>query len=267
MHVQRISASSYSNTAPLVWSFLFGQNHGKVEIILDTAPSRSAQLLCEDRVDAALVPVIAYQMLDGVSLVPEVCVGARARVRSVCLVTNGIDLKDVRSVALDTSSLTSANLSKIIFREFVGLDPVWVEHEPDLGKMLRGFDCALLIGEPSLTIDENIYRKFDLVEVWRSFTGLGFVFAMWMTKRSHYTIDFVEARNEGLAHIDDIVANYETDLRLKPEDLKTYLSENISYSIDQTMQKGLDEYFRLAAKHGLIAENKPLRFLDQNKPD
>jgi len=65
MKTPRISASSYSNTAPLIWSFLYGSNHGKVEMILDNAPARSAQLLAEDRVDAALVPVIAYQLIDG----------------------------------------------------------------------------------------------------------------------------------------------------------------------------------------------------------
>ncbi len=120
MKAPRISASSYSNTAPLVWSFLYGHNHGKVEIILDNAPARSAELLAQDRVDAALVPVIAYQTIGGVSMIPDVCVGARERVRSVCLVTKGEDLKDVHSISLDISSKTSAVLTKIIFREFLG---------------------------------------------------------------------------------------------------------------------------------------------------
>ena len=81
----RISASSYSNTAPLIWSFLYGSQHGKIEIILDNAPARSAELLSQERVDAALVPVIAYHELEGVRLFPDVCVGAKNRVRSVCL--------------------------------------------------------------------------------------------------------------------------------------------------------------------------------------
>src|SRR5580765_7262436 len=113
MQTPRISASSYSNTAPLVWSFLYGKNHGNVEIILDTAPARSAELLAQDRVDAALVPVIAFQTIDDVRLIPDVCVGAHARVRSVCLVTKGDDLEDLRSVALDVSSQTSVLLTKI----------------------------------------------------------------------------------------------------------------------------------------------------------
>src|SRR5687768_18117857 len=136
MSTPRISASSYSNTAPLIWSFLYGAQHGQVELILDNAPARSAQLLGEGRVDAALVPVIAYHELETVKLVPDVCVGAKEKVRSVCLVTRGMVLSDVRSVALDISSKTSVVLTKIIFREFLGFEPEWRDAEPDIDAML-----------------------------------------------------------------------------------------------------------------------------------
>src|SRR4051812_35592368 len=125
MDIPRISASSYSNTAPLVWSFLYGSLRGKVEIILDNAPARSAELLSQGRVQAALVPVIAYQSIEQVKLVPGVCVGAREKVRSVCLVTRGMDLGDAKSVSLDTSSRTSVALTKIIFKEFLSAEPEW----------------------------------------------------------------------------------------------------------------------------------------------
>ncbi|MGB7069299.1 MAG: menaquinone biosynthesis protein [Pyrinomonadaceae bacterium] len=265
MNVSRISASSYSNTAPLIWSFLYGSNHGKVEIILDNAPARSAELLSEDRVEAALVPVIAYQYIDGVRLIPNVCVGAKERARSVCLVTKCEDLKDVRSVALDISSLTSVVLIKIIFREFLGFEPEWREENPDIDAMLSNSDAALLIGDPALVMSEQpwlagdlIYRTFDLAELWKHYTGFGFVFAMWMTRREKCEIDFAAARDEGLAHIDEIVANYESEIRIGRGKLKEYLSENISYSIDDTMQRGLELYFELAAKNGFIDKNNPI---------
>jgi chorismate dehydratase len=270
MSPPRISASSYSNTAPLVWSFLYGQNHGKIEIILDTAPARSAALLEQNRVDAALVPVIAYQMLDGLRLVPDVCVGARERVRSVCLVTKGKDLADVKTVALDVSSKTSVVLTKMIFREFLGFEPVWQDAAPDLESMLSEADCALLIGDPALQLSvpsmpANIeggpaFRVFDLAELWKQYTGLGFVFAMWMTRSENCRIDFAAARDEGLGHIEEIVSNYGNDINLDREEFKKYLTENISYSVDDSMREGMDLYFKLAAQAGLIRENKPLVF-------
>ena len=262
MNTPRISASSYSNTAPLVWSFLYGQNHGKVEIILDNAPARSAELLEQDRVDAALVPVIAYQLIEGVRLIPDVCVGAKKRVRSVCLVTKGANLKDVRSVALDVSSKTSVVLTKIIFREFLGIEPSWIDARPDLDAMLADTDAALLIGDPALMIDETKYRKFDLAELWHQHTGLGFVFAMWMTRKEKCDIDFAAARDEGLAHSDKIAANYAAEIGLSRDEMKSYLTENISYSIDDSMRGGMELYFQLTARNGLIDENRPLLFTD-----
>lgn len=257
-----------------MWSFLYGKNHGKVEMILDTAPARSAELLAQDRVDAALVPVIAYQMIENVRLIPDVCVGAKERVRSVCLVTKGMELDDVRSVALDVSSRTSVALTKIIFSEFIGFDPVWIEVRPDIDAMLTDADCALLIGDPALRIPDfslakdqrpkikGQYRKFDLAELWRKYTGLGFVFAMWMTRRERVAIDFAVARDEGLAHINEIIANYETEISLGHDEMRKYLSENISYSVSDSMRQGMALYFELAQKNGLLTENKPLVFLD-----
>lgn len=269
MHQPRISASSYSNTAPLVWSFLYGKNHGKVELIMDTAPARSAELLMQDRVDAALVPVIAYQMIEGVRLVPDVCVGARERVRSVCLVTKGIDLADVRSVSLDTSSRTSVALTKIIFREFLGFEPEWKVARPDIEAMLSDSDAALLIGDPALrlSVDSRLQtpdsglKYYDLAELWKHHTGFGFVFAMWMTRRESVSIDFGAARDEGIAHIDEIIANYETDIQLGHDEMRKYLSENISYSIDESMQKGLELFFKLASQNGLIDTNREMSFI------
>jgi chorismate dehydratase len=279
MPPSRISASSYSNTAPLIWSFLYGTNRGKFELILDNAPARSAELLFQNRIDAALVPVIEYQRIPNVLLVPQVCVGARERVRSVCLVTRGAELKDVRTVALDISSKTSVALTKIIFREFLGLEPIYKNARPNLTEMLADSDCALLIGDPALMIadygfgiadfpeTEDRIRKFDLAETWKSFTGCGFVFAMWMANKdkaeSARKIDFAAARDEGLAHLDEIISNYETEITLERADFKKYLSENISYSIDDSMQKGLALYYDLAYQHGLIEKRKDLHFIEK----
>jgi chorismate dehydratase len=266
MPTPRISASSYSNTAPLIWSFLYGSRRGKFELILDNAPARSAELLAQKRVDTALVPVIEYQRIDDVLLVADVCVGAKERVKSVCLVTKGEDLKNVKTVALDVSSRTSVALTKIIFRELSGLEPVYKISKPDLQKMLSGSDCALLIGDPALTIDESKYRKFDLAEIWKSFTGFGFVFAMWMAQAERVEtagkIDFADARDEGLRHLEEIIANYETDISLSRDDFRKYLTENISFSIDENMQKGLSLFFELAHKHCLIKKYKPLAFVN-----
>jgi len=256
----RIAASSYSNTAPLIWSFLYGENHGRAEVILDNAPARSAELLGQGRVDVALVPVIAYQMLDEIRLIPDVCVGAKRQVRSVCLVTRGEELGDVKSVALDVSSKTSITLTKIIFREFLGTEPEWRDAEPNIHAMLDECDAALLIGDPALTLPRTSFEVFDLAEVWNRYTGLGFIFAMWMTRAERVDLDFAAARDEGLANLTEISANYARAMGLTSRELTGYLTENISYSADESMMEGMKLFFDLAAKHELIPETKPLVF-------
>ena len=74
----------------------------------------------ENSTNAALVPVIEYQRISDLLIVPDVCVGSRSAVRSVVLVSRLNNLKKVRRVALDNSSRTSVALVKIIFREFLG---------------------------------------------------------------------------------------------------------------------------------------------------
>ena len=265
MTTPRISASSYSNTAPLIWSFLYGANHGKVELVLDNAPARSAELLANGRVDAALVPVIAYHQLDDVKLVSDVCVGAKEQVRSVCLVTRGEDLADVRSVALDVSSRTSVVLTKIIFREFLGSEPDWCNSAPNIETMLASADCALLIGDPALKLSDLDdgragLRTFDLARLWKHYTDLGFIFAMWMTRNGRSAIDFAAARDEGLAHIDAIVSNYAPEIKVGEDAMRTYLSQNISYSVSDDLQRGMELYFALAKNHGLCENIRQLEY-------
>jgi chorismate dehydratase len=261
----RIAASSYLNTAPLIWSFVRGAQREAVELFTDTAPARCAEMLARAEVDAALVPVIEYQKLSGVSMVADVCVGSKNAVRSVVLVTRRNNLKKVERVALDESSRTSVALVKIIFREFLGFEPEWQISAPDLHSMMQQADAALIIGDPAMRISREQFRVFDLATLWHEFTGLGFVFAMWMVRNDSAEkvepIDFVAARDEGLNHLDDIVAAQTVPLRLSPEEIAEYLRRNIVFQIDDEMRSGLNLYFDLAHKHKLIPQPKPLEFI------
>ena len=258
----RIAASSYLNTAPLIWSFLHGSQREAVELFTDTAPARCAAMLANDEVDVALVPVIEYQRIANVALVPDVCVGSRTAVRSVVLVTRRNNLKKVERVALDSSSRTSATLVKIIFREFLGFEPQWEDAQPDLKSMLTRADAALIIGDPAMTIPRDQLRVFDLASLWHEFTGYGFVFAMWMARANKsetaHLIDFAAARDEGLAHLEDIAGRQNL---LSAKEVRDYLTRNIAFQMDDDMKKGLQLYFELANKNGLTETIRPPKFI------
>jgi chorismate dehydratase len=261
----RVAASSYLNTAPLIWSFARGPRRGEVELLTDTAPARCADMLARGQVDAALVPVIEYQRLQEAAVVPGVCVGAKREVHSVVLVTRGARLEDVNSVALSTESRTSAALVEVIFREFVGRAPGLEPFKPELEEMLREHDAALVIGDPAMTFRREGLRVYDMAALWREFTGLGFVFAMWMAHESAAGrvrgIDFAAARDEGLARVEEIAAEYERELGRPRAELVSYLTRNICFGLDEEMRAGLELFFRLAHEHGVTRELRPLKFL------
>jgi len=231
----------------------------------DAVPAQCAQLLREAVVDVALIPVIEYQRSPNVSLIDNVCVGSKTEVRSVLLVSKLADIEQIQSIALDESSRTSAALLKIIFREFLERDPSSRTASPDLHDMLRANDAALIIGDPAMTFSREGLHVWDMAALWRKYTGLGFVFAMWAVTNDAIPhakqVDFAAARDEGVAQIDAIVEYYLTRIPLSREELRSYLKDNIAFQLDNQMREGLDLYFKLAAKHGLIDKAKEPVFI------
>src|SRR5205085_5706558 len=265
----RVAASSYLNSAPLIWSFVHGARRREIELVSDTAPSLCAEMLARSEVEAALVSVIEYQRISNLMVVPGVCVGARSRVRSVVLVTREeIDnLKQVRSVALDISSRTSAAMVQVIFREFLCVEPEWTERAPDVAAMLEGCDAALIIGDPGMTFPRERMVVYDLAELWRKHTGLGFVFAMWMARESEMDrirrVDFAGARDEGLARVEEITALYKDKVGLSFDEIRSYLLENISFELTEELSAGLELFYHLAQKQKIIPEVRPLKMIGE----
>jgi chorismate dehydratase len=207
--------------------------------------------------------VIEYQRIADVSLVADVCVASRQEVRSVILISRDCELNEIKSVALDESSRTSATLVKVLFREFFHTEPTWSTHSPNLDEMLKQNDAALMIGDPAMLFPRAGLKVWDMARLWREHTGLGFVFAMWMVRNDSIekarSIDLAAARDEGVEHKNDIAAHYHGTLGLPEDSLRHYLDQNISYQLDDELTRGLNLYFQLAHKHRLLPELKPLK--------
>ena len=74
-----VAASSYLNTAPLCYSFIYGEQRNRCEFLSDAAPAVCSDMLKTRRADAAMIPAIEYQRIDGLLAVPNVCVGNRQK--------------------------------------------------------------------------------------------------------------------------------------------------------------------------------------------
>jgi chorismate dehydratase len=266
MNKPRVAASNYLNAAPLCYSFISGSQAGRSDFISDAAPSWCSDLLASAQADAALIPVIEYARISDLKIAPAACVASIRKVKSVILASR-VPLAQVRTVALDTSSRTSAALIRILLEHFCSVSAEYQQAAPKVDQMLESHDAALIIGDPAMLIDRSGLHVYDLAEEWRRHTGLPFVFAFWAVRPgavdnlSAHGIDFAVARNEGVGRISEIARDYSVRLGLPVEELESYLTDNISYDLDPESLRGLNLYYELAHRCGLIDAVPELAFL------
>jgi chorismate dehydratase len=272
-----IAASTYLNSAPLVYSFgnssRIQQLERRYSFIGDAAPSRCAAMLENRECEIALIPVVEYQRISGLRIVPEIAVASKHRVRSVLLVARR-PLDQVNTVTLDTSSRTSQTLVKILFSRRYGRLPKFSERTPDAAylcrNMLESSDAALVIGDPAMRLGVSAkdlgLQIYDLADEWRALTGLPFVFAVWAAREevlesaSDLVTHFIAAKLEGIENIERIAARYAVELNLPYSSLVEYLQENVNYDLDEENLAGLQRYFDLAEECGLISQKRELLF-------
>jgi len=260
----RISLVSYLNAAPLGWFFLHGPMRHQFQVIRDT-PAQCAARLARGEVDIGLIPTIEYQRIPNLMVIPGVGVAATNEVRSVLLVRPH-ESRVIRSVALDTSSRTSVVLVKLLLQHRMGLRPEFVPHEPKVYDMLRKCDAALVIGDVALRCSPEEFQITDLAAAWHEWQERPFVFAFWACRPEALSSEnqaeiFLEAKNWGLARIEEIAASFSRTLDLPVAFLEGYLRRNLDHDMGPEHNEGLNRFYRLAFEAGLITELIPIRFL------
>jgi chorismate dehydratase len=248
-----VSAISYLNTAPLMWDF----EHGAVGDQFDvsyTTPSQCARELQNGKADIGIIPSAAYATIPGLSIIAGVAIASKQAVRSILLVSPK-PIDDIRTVALDNSSLTSAALARVLSEKYWGGARQFSSVAPNLDAMLSETDAALLIGDPALQIDRARYHTWDLAEEWLRFTGKPFVFAFWAVRDEAAKLSgldlpavFQKSRDHGLEpdNLHQIAQTWSKKLNLPVGDLHSYLTESIFYYLDESCLEGLRLFYRYA---------------------
>jgi chorismate dehydratase len=238
-----------------------------------TLPSDCAQALAQGTADIGIIPAAAYANLPDLLILPDVAIAALRAVRSILLVSK-LPIEKIRSVALDTSSMTSVALTRIIFHRWYGGRVQFAAMEPKLDTMLARHDAALLIGDPALQVNRTRYRTYDLAEEWIQRTAKPFVFAFWAVRREaaqNTQLDlahiFQQSRTNGLQSdsLERIAGAWASRLGLTRDEVKNYLLENIYYYLDSACLEGLALFYRYASECGALPEPPQLRFLEAPK--
>ncbi|HEU0177234.1 MAG TPA: menaquinone biosynthesis protein [Blastocatellia bacterium] len=273
----RIAASTYLNSAPLVYSFNQGFLCKRYDFIGDEAPSRCAEMLRMRQCEIALIPVIELQRIPGLRIVPEIAVASKKRVRSV-LIASRRPLEEVRTLTLDPASRTSQALVKILFLRRYGFLPECAEraigHSVNPPNLFDDADAALVIGDPAMRLAASAHRLdlkiYDLAEEWWAMTGLPCVFAVWAAREDvcdrssglpGLVDDLIAAKHEGVNHIERIATQYAAELELPKSELLDYLSHNVNYDLDDENLLGMATYFDLAHECGLLPQPRSMLFV------
>ncbi len=271
MRLLRISAISYLNTAPLMWDFEHG-DAGRDFDISYTLPSACARALEAGTADIGIIPAAAYTNIPGLVVLPNIAIASRRPVRSILLVSK-IPVDKIRTVALDTSSMTSVALTKIIFEKWLGGGRTFTSMPPNLNAMLAANDAGLVIGDPALQIDRSRYVTLDLAEEWIRYTGKPFVFAFWAVREaalletkatSNLAAIFQRSRDHGLepTSLDHISREWSAKLGIPEADVLSYLTQNIYYHLNAACLEGLQLFYRYAAEIGALPIPPEIKFLN-----
>ena len=285
----RVSVVEYLNTAPLVWGFTDGPLAGRYDLNF-TVPSLCAESVRKGESDIGIIPAIEYQRMDGVVAFADMAIASKREVRSLLIVSRR-PIDRVRTLALDTSSRSTAALVRLLAKHRWKIEPEFFDAAPDPSAMLERADAALVIGDPALRVSvkmDALHAKtpsagdpcctddpdaapvpgvrmlfvYDVVSEWRAWTGLPAVLAFWVARRGVATpeiaADFLASKLYGTARIPEIARQASDELQLPEEAIVSYLRDNIHFDLDDENLAGLDRYYRECAALGLIDRVRPL---------
>jgi len=253
----RVGIIPYLNARPLTWGL---DGRSDLEIVKDI-PSALAGRLLAGEVEAAFVPVVEC-LRAGLSILPGFGVCSEGPVGSVLLFL-GKPLDEIRRVALDGSSRSSAALCRVLLAGW-GRKCEFVEMPPSLPPLPNHVDAALLIGDPALReaarqrIAPEPLPCRDLGEAWTRETGLPFVYAVWAA-RSGYDWSrlgpiLLKSARQGLRHLPDIARTEAQRLDLPEDVCLEYVSDRIRYRMAERQVAGLREFGRRCRALGLVGK-------------
>ena len=232
---------SYLNTKPLIYGFEKGMMINEVELITDF-PASIADMLINDEVDIALVPIATIPLLNEYHIITDYCIGTTGEVASVCLFSD-VPLTEIKTILLDYQSRSSAGLLKILLKDYWKLNVNLVNADANYEEKILGTTAGLVIGDRAFIQRKKSKYIFDLGTAWKEMTGLPFLFAAWIANKKlpqTFVEKFNQTTGKGLKNLTEIIlANPYTHY-----DLKKYYEENISFNLDDDKRRGLVEYLK-----------------------
>ncbi|WP_371795546.1 menaquinone biosynthetic enzyme MqnA/MqnD family protein [Streptomyces sp. NBC_01718] len=187
----RVGHIQFLNCLPLYWGLARTGTLLDLELSKDTPEKLSEQLVRGD-LDIGPITLVEYlRNADQLVAFPDIAVGCDGPVMS-CVIVSQRPLEELGGarVALGSTSRTSVRLAQLLLAERYEVSPDYYTCPPDLGLMMQEADAAVLIGDAALRASLHDAPRLglqvhDLGQMWKEWTGLPFVFAVWAARKEY----------------------------------------------------------------------------------
>ncbi len=241
----RITAVSYLNTRPFLEGLekVFSINN-PYSLQLEV-PSVCAEAFKNEQADIALVPVGALSELKSFEVLPRFCIGANGKVDSV-LICSLSPIEECEILLKDFHSRTSNRLAEILIHFFWKLNIKIFPPVPDAYLKPEKKHAYVVIGDKAVTAAQQFPYVYDLAEIWKQFTGLPFVFAVWVFNPEKVSTKqqegLLECFDYGLKHLETVAQSWGPVYGLTPEAALAYFKEAIDYDLDALKRKAIEQF-------------------------
>lgn len=244
--------------------------------LVDGIPTQLNRLMAAGDLDVSVVSAVEYakdahQFL----LLPELGITSDGPVRSVMLFSTR-DARDLggRRVVVSRSSMTSVHLLELLFEHVWKCRPEFVPGDAELGDIARfneeTHDARLVIGDAALKLFDAANRggrwaeRYPFIEdlgaAWKHWTGLPFVFAVWVAQRRTPVHDalgahasLIASRDWGLAHLDQLSTQAAVASGVPVKTCREYFA-GLDYRLSYPHLAGLTEFFRRLVLAGRVPD-------------
>jgi chorismate dehydratase len=282
----RVGRIPYINCYPVYGAIDRGVVPMPAELV-DGVPTELNHGMAMGTLDVSVISAVEYAR-DATKylLLPDLSICSDGPVRSVVLFSKRLasDLHG-RRVLVSRSSMTSVALLELLFESVWDAKPAFIPSDAELSDVARfgaeDHDARLVIGDAALHLWSRLrspelypqddalaqYRyAYDLGSEWKQWTGLPFVFAVWVAQRTAPVADalavhagLIASRNWGLKHLETLAAQAAIATGVHKTVCLEYLS-GLDYGLSYQHLAGLTEFFRRLVAAGKVP-NGSLSFL------
>ncbi len=270
----RLGKIGFLNVLPIYYPLESGVINHPFGIVSGT-PAHLNELMAKGDLDLSVVSSIEYARYpERYSILPDLSISCCGAVRSVLLFSQmPVSGLDGKTITVSNYSATSVFLLKILFSEHLGIKADFRSGSLEAASSGRTLPLAFLaIGDEALRLSaRDVYpHRLDLGEAWHSWTGLPFVFALWVIQKKaaekwngslgNIIKILVSAKDWGTTHIEHVCAVAAQKGVLGEDELKVYY-RGLRFDLRQIEQKGLRLFYRFLRDMGEIPKVPELEIL------